>query len=74
MILNTIPSGSRWKVRDLTYKITKFPSTLNKNDVEREIEEAFKVWERETNLTFTKVPSGKAHIEIQFQKGEHGDG
>jgi hypothetical protein len=67
-------SGSRWKVRELTYKITKYPTGLDKTDVDGEIYEAFKVWERETNLTFRRVPSGKVHIEIQFQKGEHGDG
>lgn len=27
-----------------------------------------------TDLTFKKVSSGKVHIEIRFERGEHGDG
>lgn len=32
------------------------------------------VWEDVTELTFQPVTSGKVHIEIRFEKGEHGDG
>ncbi|XP_027228336.1 stromelysin-3 isoform X1 [Penaeus vannamei] len=66
--------GSRWRVRDLNYRITKYPRGLTKASVDREIAAAFKVWSDVTELSFTPVTSGKVHIEIRFEKGEHGDG
>ncbi|XP_066986198.1 matrix metalloproteinase-16 isoform X1 [Macrobrachium rosenbergii] len=66
--------GSRWRVRDLTYRITKYPKALLKPDVDREIAAAFKVWEDATNLKFEAVTGGKVHIEIRFERAEHGDG
>ncbi|XP_053657492.1 matrix metalloproteinase-16 isoform X2 [Cherax quadricarinatus] len=66
--------GSRWRVKEITYKITKYPKALLQNDVDREIKAAFKVWEDVTDLTFTASSSGKVHIEIRFERGEHGDG
>ncbi|XP_050729691.1 matrix metalloproteinase-24-like isoform X2 [Eriocheir sinensis] len=66
--------GSRWRVKTLTYRITKYPNGLLQNDVDREIAIAFKVWEDVTDLTFERSTSGKVHIEVRFEKGEHGDG
>ncbi|KAK7081846.1 putative peptidoglycan binding domain [Halocaridina rubra] len=66
--------GSRWRVRDLTYSIGKYPKGLLKADVDREIAAAFKVWSDATNLTFKPVTGGKVHIEVRFERGEHGDG
>lgn len=66
--------GSRWKVRDLTYKISKYPSGLKEAVVDSEIEKAFKVWEKVSDLTFKRANSGKIHIDVRFEKGEHGDG
>lgn len=36
-------TGSRWKVTDLTYKITKYPTRLTKEQVDIDVERAFKV-------------------------------
>ncbi|CAG0922082.1 unnamed protein product [Notodromas monacha] len=66
--------GSRWRVKALTYQITKYPKNLPKSQVDTEIARAFKVWSDVTDLTFTAVTSGKIHIEIRFEAGEHGDG
>ncbi|CAL4067849.1 unnamed protein product [Meganyctiphanes norvegica] len=69
--------GSRWKVRHLTYQITQYPrASLDKTAVDRDISQAFKVWEEVTDLTFSPATSSsaKVHIEIRFEKGEHGDG
>lgn len=66
--------GSRWRVKTLTYRITKYPRGLLKNDVDKEIEAAFKVWEEVADLTFQRVSSGKVHIEVRFEGGKHGDG
>ncbi|KAJ8942861.1 hypothetical protein NQ314_009924 [Rhamnusium bicolor] len=65
--------GSRWKVKDLTYKISKYPSKLKRGDVDKEIQRAFNVWSDFTDLSFTPK-SGQVHIEIRFESGEHGDG
>ncbi|XP_013144288.1 PREDICTED: matrix metalloproteinase-16 [Papilio polytes] len=66
--------GSRWRVKNLTYKISKYPSRLNQGEVDAELAKAFSVWSDYTDLTFTQKRSGQVHIEIRFEKGEHGDG
>jgi len=68
--------GSRWKVRDLTYKISKYPTThrLSVNDVDTEIAKALNVWAEVTDLTFEQRRAGRVHIDIRFESGEHGDG
>ncbi|KAL0281610.1 UNVERIFIED_CONTAM: hypothetical protein PYX00_002545 [Menopon gallinae] len=66
--------GSRWKVRDLTYKISKYPRALKKEHVDSEVKKAFGVWSKYTDLTFTQKKVGSVHIEIRFERGEHGDG
>ncbi|XP_060516534.1 matrix metalloproteinase-14 isoform X3 [Cylas formicarius] len=65
--------GSRWKVKNLSYKIAKYPPKLKRRDVDDEIQRAFNVWSEYTDLTFTPK-SGQVHIEIKFESGEHGDG
>ena len=69
-------SGSRWRVKDLTYKISKYPSTkrLSKRDVDNEIKKALSVWSKHTDLNFIQKRSGKVHIDVRFEEGEHGDG
>ncbi|XP_044266341.1 matrix metalloproteinase-19-like isoform X2 [Tribolium madens] len=65
--------GSRWKVKNLNYKISKYPKNLNTKEVDKEIHRAFSVWSQFTDLTFTPSKGG-VHIEIRFESGEHGDG
>jgi len=68
--------GSRWRVKDLTYKISNYPTSndLTRRDVDTEIKKALNVWAEHTDLSFTQKRSGKVHIDISFLKGEHGDG
>lgn len=66
--------GSRWRVKDLTYRISKYPRHLSKAETDLEVKKAFSVWSDVTPLTFTKKSSGPVHIEIKFERGEHGDG
>jgi len=68
--------GSRWKVKDLTYKISKYPTTnrLSVGEVDIEIAKALQVWAEVTDLTFEQRRSGRVHIDIRFEDGEHGDG
>lgn len=67
-------AGSRWRVKDLTYKISKYPRTLDKAATDKVVSEAFNVWSRVTPLSFTQKKSGPVHIEVRFERGEHGDG
>merc|ERR1712047_137930 len=63
-------------VNHLTYRITRYPSTarLSKRDVDETTAKAFNVWQEATGLTFEQRPVGSVHIEIRFEKYEHGDG
>lgn len=66
--------GSRWKVKALTYRISKYPKKLNRQEVDKEVLKAFSVWSDYTDLTFTPKRANPVHIEIRFEEGEHGDG
>ncbi|XP_063224622.1 matrix metalloproteinase-14 isoform X3 [Bacillus rossius redtenbacheri] len=68
--------GSRWRVKNLTYRIAKYPSTsrLSQKDVDAELGNAFNVWAGVTDVSFTQKSKGQVHIEVRFEKGEHGDG
>ncbi|KAL1450024.1 hypothetical protein WDU94_002486 [Cyamophila willieti] len=66
--------GSRWRVKDLTYKISKYPRVLGRHETDEVVRKAFQVWSDVTPLTFTAKKSGQVHIEIRFERGEHGDG
>lgn len=66
--------GSRWRVKKLSYKISKYPRNLPQHKVDAELNKAFKVWSEYTDLVFVQKKSGQVHIEIRFEKGEHGDG
>lgn len=57
--------GSRWRVKALTYRISKYPEKLKRAEVDKEIARAFNVWTHHTDLTFTAKPSGAVHIEIR---------
>ena len=67
--------GSRWKVKDLTYRVSKYPvkSRLTRREVDDTMRRAFDIWEKETDLKFTRKNSGKVHIEIRFERRSHGD-
>merc|ERR1712051_109582 len=67
--------GSRWKVKDLTYRVSKYPvkSRLTRREVDDTMRKAFDIWEKETDLKFSRKNSGKVHIEIRFEKRSHGD-
>merc|ERR1719150_2227173 len=68
--------GSRWQVKQLTYRINRYPSTfrLSKKDVDETVKKAFTMWQEATGLSFERKDSGSVHIEIRFEKYEHGDG
>ncbi|XP_014271578.1 stromelysin-2 [Halyomorpha halys] len=66
--------GTKWSNKDLTYKISKYPSRFPRSQTDSELKKAFSVWSDVTPLTFTQRRSGPVTIEIRFESGEHGDG
>ena len=61
-------------MKELSYKISKYPSKLAANKVDAELERAFRMWADVSGLSFVKRSYGRTHIDIRFEKGEHGDG
>ena len=53
----------------MTYRISKYPSAvkMSKKMVQKQIREAFSLWSRETDLTFTERTYGPVHIDIRFE-------
>ena len=58
------------------YYFSKYPTTsrYSKSEIEEQIKKAFDVWSKHTKLKFNKKKSGSAHIDIRFERKEHGDG
>lgn len=63
---DSILALSRWETKNLKYRIKNYPSYLSKNEVEYTIQAAFDIWSEHTDLTFTPIKSGNAHINIGF--------
>eukprot|EP00088_Acartia_fossae_P048168 TRINITY_DN5249_c0_g1_i2.p1 TRINITY_DN5249_c0_g1~~TRINITY_DN5249_c0_g1_i2.p1 ORF type:complete len:568 (-),score=109.75 TRINITY_DN5249_c0_g1_i2:168-1871(-) len=68
--------GGKWRVTDLTYRVSKYPTNtrLSKREIDLEIKSAFQLWQDVSSLTFTNRKSGSVHIDIRFEEYEHGDG
>ncbi|XP_035663521.1 collagenase 3-like [Branchiostoma floridae] len=67
--------GSRWKKKELTYKIISYTPDLSRSVVNDAIAMAFKVWSDVINIEFKRVPPYyKSDVTIRFAKGYHGDG
>ncbi|KTG42056.1 hypothetical protein cypCar_00018404 [Cyprinus carpio] len=69
------PLGYKWEHFNVTYKITKFPNTLNKDDTRKAISIAFTKWSDVSPLTFTEItnPNKSADITIGFYTYNHTD-
>ena len=60
--------GSRWSIRKLKYRVSRYPSSrrLRMKKVDMEVKKAFTMWSSVSNLTFEQVRKGKINIEIRF--------
>ncbi|XP_058041537.1 matrix metalloproteinase-20-like [Ahaetulla prasina] len=67
-----IPGAPKWNKNILTYRINNYTPDMPKNQVDRAIANALKVWSDVTPLQFRKI-DGPADIEILFGYNEHGD-
>lgn len=65
--------GSKWDIITLTYRIIKYPSTLDRYLVDNQIKRAFATWSRYTKFKFIKKRTNPVHIEIYFLSWNHGD-
>ncbi|KYO47198.1 AP-2 complex subunit mu isoform A [Alligator mississippiensis] len=50
------PLGHKWDHVNLTYRIVRFPSTLNRGGTERAIAAAFRTWSDVSPLRFQRLP------------------
>ncbi|XP_078662679.1 collagenase 3-like [Branchiostoma floridae x Branchiostoma belcheri] len=67
--------GSRWKKKELTYKIISYTPDLSRSEVNEAMAMAFKVWSDVINIEFRRVPPYyKSDVTIRFAQGYHGDG
>ena len=46
---------------------------MSSRKVDRVLEEAFSIWSAATSLKFKHQRTGKVHIELRFERKEHGD-
>ncbi|XP_019388070.1 PREDICTED: matrix metalloproteinase-23-like [Crocodylus porosus] len=68
------PLGHKWDHVNLTYRITRFLSTLNRGDTETAIAAAFCVWSDVSPLRFRRPPPVQpADIPIGFYTFNHTD-
>ena len=76
VIANYVIEGSKWEKQELTFAILNYPTNtkLSRQDVDKAIVKAFSMWQKASNLVFTRINSAPADIEISFSKDEHGDG
>lgn len=61
------PEGSRWRNRNLSYRISRYPRAMSRQQVDVEIFRAFNVWSEYTDLTFRPKALGPVHIDIRFE-------
>ncbi|XP_035668301.1 matrix metalloproteinase-15-like [Branchiostoma floridae] len=72
-----VTQDSKWRKRQLKWKLNddyKNLGSMGMEDVEGEIDRAFRLWHEHIPLNFTRVTTGKADIDIRFYSGDHGDG
>lgn len=69
------PLGHKWTHFNITYRITEFPNTLNRDDTRKAISIAFTKWSDVSPLSFTEVTDGNAtaDITIGFYTFNHTD-
>ncbi|XP_054272160.1 matrix metalloproteinase-20-like [Macrosteles quadrilineatus] len=66
--------GSRWKVRTLSYKISKYSTRYPRGETDRAIRKAFNLWSNVTPLRFIRKRRGPVHFDIRFEQGKHYNG
>ncbi|TNN01360.1 hypothetical protein fugu_010742 [Takifugu bimaculatus] len=60
------PLGHKWRHHNITYRILKFPNTLNVDDTRKAIGIAFAKWSGVSPLTFTEVTNSNTTVDISI--------
>ena len=56
--------GSRWRVSELSYRVSNYPARLPAAQVDTEIAAALQVWAAVTDLTFKQKQTGKVKLDL----------
>ena len=53
--------------------VCRYPSRMSSRKVDKVLTEAFSIWSSASGLKFRHQRTGKVHIEIRFERKDHGD-
>ncbi|XP_074044248.1 matrix metalloproteinase-20 [Macrotis lagotis] len=67
------PGEPKWKKNTLTYRISKYTSSMSHAEVDKAVDMALQAWSNAVPLNFVKQNTGEADIMISFEIGDHGD-
>merc|ERR1712002_609984 len=69
----TYGPGKKWRQKTLTYRITKYSekSGISRQDIRKQVREAFDEWERVSPLRFIEVSTGRENIDIRYESKGH---
>ncbi|XP_019385816.1 PREDICTED: matrix metalloproteinase-20 [Crocodylus porosus] len=67
------PGEPKWKKNTLTYRVSKYTSSLSHAEVDKAVEMGLKAWSNAAPLNFVRANTGEADIMISFETGDHGD-
>jgi len=65
--------GSRWRKKNLSYRVTRYSQKLTRAQVDADVRKAFSFWSAATTLKFFNRNSGDVDIQIGFFTFRHGD-
>ncbi|KAF5921095.1 hypothetical protein HPG69_018495, partial [Diceros bicornis minor] len=63
------PGEPKWKKNTLTYRISKYTTSMTSADVDKAVQMALQAWSSAVPLSFVRVDSGEADIMISFETG-----
>ncbi|XP_051962553.1 matrix metalloproteinase-20 [Xyrauchen texanus] len=63
----------KWKSNTITYRIARYTPDLSREEVEKSLRMALKVWSDAAPLRFVQVNDSKADITLSFNSKAHGD-
>ena len=53
--------------------LIRYPSRMSSRKVDKVLTEAFSIWSTASGLKFRHQRTGKVHIELRFERKDHGD-
>ncbi|XP_052216303.1 matrix metalloproteinase-16-like isoform X2 [Dreissena polymorpha] len=65
--------GSKWRKREIAYRISEYSRKMPMSVVQFELQRAFDLWADVIPIRFVRRDYGPVDIEIKFVTGHHGD-